>query len=123
MKNLRIYNGSIIILSVFLIIIGCTNKENTSELRVDIILPSIDQNIREGENIYFEGAASGGTPPYAYTWDFGKIAPPIDKKEPGPIVFNYEGAYKILFIVNDSKGNRKVDSVRIIVDPKSYINP
>jgi hypothetical protein len=119
MKILRIYNGLIIILSVFLIIIGCTNKGNTSGLRADITLPAYDQNIWEGDIIFFEGIASGGTPPYAYSWDFGKIMPQIKKKESGQVVFNYEGAYNVIFTVIDSKGDRSIDSVRIIVSPKS----
>lgn len=113
----------ILLLCILLVIIGCSNKDKTLELRADIILPSIDQEIWEGEIVHFIGAASGGTPPYAYTWDFGIVTSSIDRNESGPIVFNYEGTYKVLFNVKDSKGNEDIDFLRIIVSPKSYLNP
>jgi len=109
----------ITILIILVIITGCTSQNEEIELKTKITLPSIDQNIWEGEIIFFEGIASGGTPPYTYIWDFGKTMPQIKKKESGQVVFNYEGAYKVLFIVRDSKGNENIDSVRIIVNPKT----
>ena len=104
---------------LLLMVIGCGNREKTPELRAEITLPSMDQEIREGEIVFFEGVVSGGTPPCSYIWDFGKTMPPIKKDKSGPVIFNYEGAYKVQFLVKDSKGNEDTDSVRIIVSPKS----
>jgi len=69
--------------------------------------------------VFFEGIVSGGTPPCSYIWDFGKTMPPVKKDKSGPVIFNYEGSYKVLFSVKDSKGNEDTDFVRIIVSPKS----
>ena len=109
----------ILLLCLFLIITGCTNQEKTIELRAEITLPSMDQEICEGGIVFFEGVVSGGAPSYTYIWDFGKTMPPIKKEKTGPVIFNYEGAYKVLFTVKDSKGNEDTDLVRIIVSPKS----
>ena len=99
-------HSPVLLLCIFLIIIGCTNQDKTLELRAEITLPSLDQEIWEGEIVFFEGIASGGTPPYTYIWDFGKTMPPIKNKESSQVVFNYEGAYKVLFTVKDSKVNK-----------------
>jgi PKD domain len=99
--------------------VACAEQDKNMGLEAAITLPLQDQEIREGELVFFEGSASGGMPPYAYHWDFGKTMPPIQRKVTGQIVFNFEGAYKVLFTVKDSKGDESTDSVRIIVSPKS----
>ena len=120
MMHVSNYKHSSILLScVFLIIIGCTDQVKNLELEAEITLPRNDQEIREGDIVYFEGKASGGTPPYTYGWDFGKTIPSINREKTGQIVFNFEGAYKVLFTVKDTSGNQSTDSVRIIVSPKS----
>ena len=72
----------------------------------------------DGEIVFFEGAASGGTPPYSYTWTFGAGIPPSKKKIPGETHFYYEGVYNVRFTVTDSKGYEDTDSVRIVVQRK-----
>ncbi len=116
-----IYNSLIIACIIGLINLGCSKKDTYEELKSNIILPSQNQEVREGEIIYFEGAASGGTPPYTYKWNFGEIFSPSSKKTPGKMAFNYEGAYKILFTVKDSKGITDIDFVYIFVQSKEVL--
>ena len=101
-----------------LIMIGCVNQEKQEALKSNIISPPKNQDIWDGEIVFFEGAASGGTPPYSYTWTFGAGIPPSKKKIPGETHFYYEGVYNVRFTVTDSKGYEDTDSVRIVVQRK-----
>ena len=98
-----------------LITLGCLKHE---ALTAEIVTPAQDIEITEGKAIYFEGSASGGVPPYTYGWDFSVVAPPSMEISPGKIVFNFEGAYKVVLSVKDSAGNMDADFVRIIVKGK-----
>ena len=105
-----------------LIILGCSNKDKYEELKANIIPPVQDYvKIKEGEKLYFQAAASGGVPPYKYSWDFSVVAPPSSEKNPGEIVFNWQGAHKVLLTVKDTKSNINTDFVRIIVEGKYSI--
>ena len=100
-----------------LITVGCANKDKYEELKANIIAPAQDHiKIIAGEKLYFQAAASGGVPPYEYNWDFGVVAPSSPEKNPGDIVFKWQGAYKVLLTVKDIKSNRNTDFVRIIVE-------
>ena len=114
----KIYKHLIIIVILELVTIGCGNQEKQEALKSNIISPPKNQDIWEGEMVYFEGAASGGTPPYTYSWKFGAGIPPSKKKIPGETLFNYEGAYNVRLTVKDSKGHVNTDSVRIVVKRK-----
>jgi hypothetical protein len=103
-----------------LITLGCAEKDKYEALKADIVTPAQDREIIEGETLYFQGAASGGTPPYLYRWDFSVVAPSSSKQNPGEIAFNYKGAYKVSFTVKDTKGNIHTDFVRIIVEEDKY---
>ena len=81
-------------------------------------LAGLHQEIWEGEIVYFEGSASGGTPPYTYTWKFGVGILPSKKRMPGETLFNYEGVYIVRLTVKDSKGRVNTDSVSIVVKRK-----
>ena len=113
-----IFKHLIIACFLGLIMIGCSNQDIQEELESNIILPPQNQEIWEGEIVYFEGIASGGAPPYTYHWNFGVGIPPSSKRKPGKIVFSYEEAHKVLFTVKDSKNNTNTDFVRIIVKRK-----
>ena len=76
-------HGPILLLGLFLIIAGCANQDKNLELEAEITLSRNDQEIREGDIVYFEGKASGCTPPYTYGWDFGKTIPSINRENPG----------------------------------------
>lgn len=110
--------GYLALICIFcLITLGCSNKDKYEELKANIIAPAQDHiEIVAGEKLYFQAAASGGVPPYKYSWDFSVAAPPSSEKNPGEIVFNWQGAYKVLLTVKDTKSNINTDFVRIIVE-------
>ena len=107
------------VIAVLALIAGCADRNETQELKAVITLPSRDQEIWTGEVVYFKGAATHGTAPYSYCWDFGKTMPKCMQPETGRVQFDYEGAYSVKLIIKDSAGNEATDAVRIIVNPKS----
>lgn len=107
--------------SVFTLILftcGCTEKETVAELKAEILLSVQNLEIFEGEEVYFNAEATGGQLPYSYRWVFGTGIPSSSKKEPGLIAFDFEGAYKVILSVKDSKGNATEDYVYINVKKK-----
>lgn len=99
-----------------LITLGCTNKDKYEELKANIISPVQDYiEISVGERLYFQAASSGGIPPYEYSWNFCLVALSSMEKNPGEIVFNFEGVYDVLLTVKDTKSNTSTDFVKIIV--------
>jgi hypothetical protein len=65
----------------------------------------------------FSASASGGTPPYAYQWDFGDGSPGSPDREP---VHTYAaaGEYAVTLAVGDSAGGAATDgSLAVKVDP------
>jgi len=105
------------LICIFCVItLGCANKDKHEDLKADIFTPAHRHiKIRTGEKLYFQAEASGGVPPYEYRWDFGVVAPSSSEKNPGDIVFNWQGAYKVLLTVKDINSNINTDFVRIIV--------
>ena len=114
----RIHKYLVIASIIGLTTLGCINREKQDALRSNIISPPKNQDIWEGETVYFEGSASGGTRPYTYFWEFGAGIPPSKKKIPGETVFKYEGAYTVRLTAKDSKGHVCANSVRIVVKRK-----
>ncbi len=111
------FKKTIIILFILgLITTSCAKHE---ALDAEIVTPAQGLEITEGQAVYFEGSASGGAPPYTYAWDFSVVAPPSTNHNPGKIVFNFEGAYKVVLTVKDSAGDMNTDFVRIIVKGKT----
>ena len=112
----KIFEYLFLICIFCLITLGCANKDKYEELKANIIAPAQDHiKIVAGEKLYFQAAASGGVPPYEYSWDFGVVAPSSSEKNPGDIVFTWQGAYKVLLTVKDINSNINTDFVRIIV--------
>jgi len=104
-----------------LITIGCDNRDRDKALKSIILFPHQNQKIWEGEMIYFEGVVSGGISPYMYSWDFGVGILPSSNQKPGKIVFNYEGAYDVLFTVKDSAGHMDFDFIYVVVKRKEVL--
>jgi len=109
----------IFVVCILMVLVGCTEPKKTIELKAEITLPSRDQEIWEGDVVYFKSAAAGGAPPYSYCWDFGKTIPQCLQPKTDRISFDYEGAYRVVLTVKDTAGNKASDTVRIIVNPKS----
>lgn len=113
-------------LSFFILIalsFSCAEKETHEELKADILLSMQNLEIFEGEEVYFNAQATGGQSPYSYSWVFGAGIPSSSEKEPGLIAFNFEGAYKVILSVKDSKGNHREDYVYINVKKKDDLAP
>jgi PKD repeat protein len=84
-----------------------------------IVSPASDITVDEGESVYFEGAASGGTEPYSYSWDFGGGAENAAVNIPGDVVFQTPGDYTVTFTITDADGDTAVASVNVSVAEKS----
>ena len=69
-----------------------------------------------GESISFTATASGGTPPYNWSWDFdGDFE--IDSYEQNPTwTFNTEDSYTVLLFVEDSIGYTGSDSAKVEIN-------
>ena len=117
----KIFENFSLICIFCLITLSCSNRDNFEELKANIVAPDQDHiEIIEGEKLYFIAEVSGGVPPYKYSWDFSAVAPSSSEKNPGEIVFNWHGAYKVLLTVKDTKSNIKTDFLRIIVEKDKY---
>ncbi len=113
------YLTLVFVVCILTLIFGCADHNEIQVLKSEITLPARDQEIWTGDGVYFKGLASGGTPPYSFCWDFGKTMPKSLQAKTGRVLFNYEGAYSVKLIIKDSAGNEAIDTVRIIVNPKS----
>ena len=81
-----------------------TIKITTPESHIE--LPATDVKIDPGGSVQFAGSGSDpdGDLPLSYDWEFGGGAPNSTLKDPGPIVFNNAGIYRVRFTVIDSSG-------------------
>ena len=86
----------------FFIFLGCNSQKLEEQLKSNIDAPPNDQEIEQGETIYFNGHAVGGTPPYSYLWSFPYCFDQSSEKTPGELTFQFEGAYKVKLTVMDS---------------------
>ena len=71
-----------------------------------IDLPIDNVTINIGGSVSFSGtfSDSNGHSALSYLWDFGGGAPNSTVKDPGSVVFNTPGTYKVTFTVTDSLG-------------------
>ena len=102
---------------------GCAEKDKYEELKVEISLSLQNMEIYEGEEVYFSGKATGGLSPYTFSWKFGTGIQPSSLKTPGFITFKFEGAYKVILTVKDSRGITGEDYVYISVKNKYELSP
>jgi uncharacterized repeat protein (TIGR01451 family) len=72
-----------------------------------------DYEGRVNEPIQFFGAATGGTPPYSFSWDFddGSYSEVMNPTH----IFENEGAYTVTLTVTDNEGNTDSDTAQVIV--------
>ena len=72
-----------------------------------------------GESIQFYGSASGGTPPYAYNWDFdGDGEPDSDEQNPKH-TFTEPGEYEVYLEILDSVGGPGANVSYILISGTS----
>ena len=81
-----------------------TIKIITPESQIDS--PLADAEIEAGQSVLFAGTGSDpdGHLPLRYEWDFDGGAPNSTQEDPGPVVFNTIGVYRVSFTVQDSAG-------------------
>ncbi len=80
-----------------------------------------DSPVYPGEFIQFSGIASGGTPPYVFSWDFGDGSGFSSVQNPS---YQYEthGTYSVVFTVTDSEGCYCSDSGNVSVVPQAEVS-
>jgi len=85
--------------------------------------PEGDLTITAGETVNFQASASGGNGPLSYAWNFKGGAENSDLQDPGDIVFEFAGTYRVVFTVTDADGDSQESSVIITVNdisPKTW---
>jgi PKD repeat protein len=65
-------------------------------------------------SIQLFGAATGGTPPYSYEWDFGDNKRPSDEQNPNHI-YTDAGTYTVTLTVTDNAGDSATDTAEVTV--------
>jgi hypothetical protein len=114
------------------IIRGINNSIGAVQLNpviiADIVSPSENITITEGQSVLFRGEVYGaGLAPYTYYWNFDGVAPSFsDSQNPENITFPNPGTYQVIFKVTDSNNLTSTASVNINVNPspelKAIIN-
>lgn len=96
---------------VLMFIILILLSVNALALTAEILNPVDGTGWGVGEEIFFRGNGSDGTPPYTYYWDFGddavNLAHASERTEQYPSNVNYtvEGAYTVNLTVDDELAN------------------
>jgi parallel beta-helix repeat protein len=101
----------------------------TATEKIDVsVTPSLHANINASptsgkapQTVRFSGSASGGKPPYTYSWDFGD-----GLSGTGQYIFHIysgPGTYFAALTVRDSVGTENITSVTIIVKPLNPYDP
>ena len=84
------------------------------------LLALASSDVTEGAaplTVHFDGGQSGGTPPYAYLWDFGDTQTSTDED---PVhAFNDSGEYVVTFTVTDATTDFARKTIVITVTPES----
>ncbi len=113
-KYLSIY----ILPFVFLIFSAC-QKEQATEINIDISYTTTDSNFSIPAKVKFINNTTGAT---KYEWTFEGGEPSTStKKDPGVIMFNTKGVHKVTVIASD-RDNKKVKEWMITVDSAIKVN-
>ncbi|WP_207683088.1 PKD domain-containing protein [Desulfonema magnum] len=84
-----------------------------------IASPHMNITVNKGDSVNFQGAVTGGRPPFFYSWDFDGGAENSAVKAPGNVMFEKPGSYDITFTVTDADGDTDSHSVRVSADETS----
>ncbi len=80
-------------------------KPIPAPLAASIFAPSPGTEAVAEDPVFFEGTAFGGTPPYAYRWDFGEGAEPrLSESVSGTVIFETSGSRTVSLRVIDAQG-------------------
>ncbi|MFX0135370.1 MAG: PKD domain-containing protein [Candidatus Hodarchaeota archaeon] len=92
---------------------------NDDNLRVNINASPLSDQIPITVN--FTGEATGGTPPYTYSWDFGDGNMSIEQNPNH--TYNSYGNYTAVLTVTDNQGEKAANSVAInLIDPNHTLS-
>ena len=73
------------------------------QAKLDVNFTASKRNIKEGQDVWFEGRIAGGFAPYSYEWDFGDGN---TSTAPTPMhTYKTEGSYTVSLMVTDDRGN------------------
>jgi len=111
------------ILYSFRLFLGCTfcfaiSNVNADPLNASIDTPTSDQIIAKDSSVSFSGSATGGCPPYTYSWSFVSADPSSSTSSSASATFGDNCAGEVTtvtFTVTDASGNTDSDNVDIIV--------
>jgi 3D (Asp-Asp-Asp) domain-containing protein len=113
MKRLYIFNVFIVWTFCFAI-----NNLKADPLNASINTPSSDQIVAKDSSISFSGSATGGCPPYTYSWNFGSADPSSSTSSSASATFGDDCAGEVTtvtFTVTDASGNTDSDNVDVTV--------
>ncbi len=74
-----------------------------------------------GQAIQFQGGATGGMPPYTFTWDFGDGTTSIEQNPNHS--YDMTGIYTITFTVHDTGGNQSFDLTTVTITDDTPTEP
>ena len=118
-----LYDPTPATLTVSVLTIAQGNQAPESSIRV----PSTDMFIDAGESVFFSGLATDpeNNTPLKYFWNFDGAVPNSTMQNPGSIVFNNPGVYRVTLASTDNMGvTDNTPAVRIItVDGASVSAP
>jgi len=109
----------LVLLAAALALLGCSSSSGPSDTpdppSASIDSPAADVTIVEGGTVSFQGSATGGQTPYAYSWDFDGGAANSSAEDPGDVVFGAPGTYTVTLTVTDDDGDDDTDTVTVTV--------
>jgi len=118
----NLYDPTPAALTVSVLSITQTNQPPESTIRV----PSTNQSIAQGEAVFFSGLATDpeNNTPLRYFWNFDGAVPNSTMQNPGSIVFNNPGVYRVTLSGTDNMGvTDTTPAVRIITVDGESVSP
>ncbi len=96
-----------------------TSGETPNTLSISITSPGSPITVAAGDSVEFQGAASKGTSPYNFEWNFGSAARNYLSEgttPPGQVItFGATGTYNVSLTATDNSGVSGNDSVTVTV--------
>jgi PKD repeat protein len=110
---------ALLIFAAALVSISCSSSSGPSETTnaptASIDSPEGDVTVVVGDTLNFQGSATGGETPYAYSWDFDGATDNSTEEDPGDIVFETAGTYTVTLTVTGDNGDDDSDTVTVTV--------
>ncbi len=99
------------------VLITVHNSSAPTPLQATLLTPAAPVSLMVGESLAFEGSASGGIPPYTFTWNFPGSTP-SSASGPGPHSRTYSaaGVYTASLTVSDAATPPNTDTATVRVE-------